>query len=135
MKRDDLHTAIANMDDGDQITVTVQVGALRKALERGAAGPERVSTSWCAKHLGFSPRQWRSWCEGGSIEGVKKDAGGHWRIPVKEARKRLDQELHGTQPTSPSPGPKLVTDRASDRPNRRKRRGPWKKKALTGGTP
>lgn len=121
---------LARLPADAELTVTVRVGDLRKAMDIATPGPERVSTTWCARELGYSSRKWRTWCEEGRIAGADKDEGGTWRLPNRAAREHLASVLSGSSGEGPA-----AAARRSRRtpPAERKRRGPWKLRAIEGG--
>lgn len=134
--------ALAHLPDDAKLTLTVAVGDVRRAIDKSAPGPERVSTTWCVRELGFSARKWREWCEAGRVSGAKKDGAGRWRLPNRAAREHFARVLEtpgktpDPRPPEGSPGADAAARRRAP-PDRRKPRGPWKKKgkihAISGG--
>lgn len=78
----ELLAALAFLEEGAQITITVQVKDLRSALESKAGGPQIVTAKQAAEHVGRTPEFWRRAAEAGKIAGAWQDSeGGPWRLP------------------------------------------------------
>lgn len=78
----DLLAALAFLEDGAQITITVAAADLRAALQAKAGGPQVVTARQAAAHVGRSAEFWRRAAEAGKIPGAWQDtAGGPWRLP------------------------------------------------------
>lgn len=76
---------IANLPDDAEVSVTVsvQAGELRKAME--SSGPVYITTSEASRRYSRSPR-W--WCEAAKdIPGAYKDR--RWRLPVQGCEEHL----------------------------------------------
>jgi hypothetical protein len=70
----------------------VPASSVRKIVEELMAerGPEFMTTVDAARVLGYSPKRWRVWCEGGLVEGAWQDSdNGRWRLPLASARAHL----------------------------------------------
>jgi hypothetical protein len=124
--------AIADLPDDAEVEIRGRstAGKIRQAYG-GSAGPERVSTAWCARELGYSSRKWRQWCEGGKVPGAVKDGGGRWRLPVAAAREHFERTLRDAQ-RKPA-GPRLHPPTDPRTPRRRKFHGPRTTTARAGG--
>ncbi len=131
MSRESTLAALADLGDEAQVTITVRAQDLRRAMERNNPGPEMASTTWLSKNWGFSSREWREWAP--KIPGAKRDSAKRWRLPIAAAREHFENQLKAdaTPPTPPRGAVRDADPRVT--PIRRKRRGPWKKAAQTGG--
>lgn len=79
---DGLLQALALLPPDTAVTVTVAAGALVRALEIRAGGPEVLSSKQAATLLGYSADQWKRWAAEGAIAGAWQDSpGAPWHLP------------------------------------------------------
>jgi hypothetical protein len=91
----DVLLSLRFLDENAQITISVRVGDLQKALEAKAGGPLVLTAEQAAQFVGRTPEYWRRAAKRGAIAGAWQDKGkGPWRLPreVCEAHLRQQQQ-------------------------------------------
>lgn len=78
----DVLAALGFLGDDAQVTVSVRVGDLKKAIETRGGGPREMDAEQAAHYYGRTPEFWRRAAKRGDVEGAYQDrAGGIWRLP------------------------------------------------------
>lgn len=104
----DVLVALRFLDPEAQVTISVRVGDLQRALEAKAGGPQVVTAEQAAEHVGRTPEYWRRQAKAGRIPGAWQDAaGGPWRLPrpACEAHLRSEQAKRSRTRTGPDVSP------------------------------
>src|SRR5690348_5506074 len=86
----DVLTALRFLDADAQVTISVRVGDLQKALEAKAGGPSFLTAEQAEEHVGRTAEFWRRAAKAGKIDGAWQDAaGGPWRLPREACERHL----------------------------------------------
>lgn len=96
----DVLVALRFLDPDAQVTISVRVADLQRALEAKAGGPQVMTAEQAAEHAGRTPEYWRRQAKAGRIPGAWQDAeGGPWRLPrpACEAHLRSEQGKRGAR--------------------------------------
>lgn len=103
------------LDADAQVTISVRVGDLQKALESKAGGPQIMTAEQAAQWCGRTSEHWRRQAKAGRIAGAWQDApGGPWRMPRQsvEAVLRSEQQQRGRTRSTPDVTPLFTGARA-----------------------
>lgn len=112
-------SVLASLDLDTILSVGVRVGDLLKAVQARAAGPDELSTSQAAAHIGRTTKWWRQQCEAKRIDGAYLDESGRWRMPNHAAREHLASLSIGGGKPSITKNPKTRSSRRGPRKDNR----------------
>lgn len=94
---------LARLPDNAVLQITVQVGALRKAVQEAQGGPAEITPGQAAKRYGRSAKYWRAQAAAGEIQGAYLDGDNdRWHLPNDSCRAHLAAKARSQSTTARS---------------------------------